>query len=381
MKKTIYTIIVVAIVVGGALLVRKRMLQVKSLKPPLAKLVAVYMVPPQQREVEETRQFLGTYYSIDHPSISSKVSGVIKKVCVREGEWVNKGKLLVEIDQEEIIRSIKAQRSSIRSLKEAISGLEETVSALRSDYLYSRHIFERNQALYRAGAISRERLEESKVGMELKKARMDSTLKEISSKKQQLKALKEELLSKRHLLTYTQIRSPIDGVVGQILLRPGDMAMPGRPILTLYGKKKRVEFSYPLSFMGRIKKGQKVYILGRPFTITALEAGSSRSLARAYIDLDSNLPLPHMSNVTVEVVMRQARGWSVPVSALLERKDGTFVFVHTSSRFVPLKVKVLAIDDSYAVISPPPHGDVAIGSADKLSRLFVIKRTRGIRYE
>ncbi len=382
MKKIIAVIVVGIIVVSGAYLIRKRKMQVNSLPPPVKKSLSVYMVSPQKRHIQQMREFLGKYYSVNHPVISSKVSGVVEKVYVREGDKVKKGQLLLQIDDKEILSSISAQRAAIEAAKDSISSLKSSIAALRADFKYAEGILNRNIALYKVGAISKEKLEESRVMMELKKAKLTSTLKEIRAKENELKSLQAQLVSKQHLITYTSIRSPLKARVGKIFLRKGDLVAPGKPILVLYGEKKRVEFSFPTGLLQKIKVGQKVYIGNRKAKITTILPYAANSLGLCYIDLSHPLNLPENSNVSVDVVIKEAEGTSVPLTALLERGDGTFVFVyHKGKGFFPKRVKVLATDNKYAVISPSIQGEVAIGSSEKLSRLFVIKDVRGIRYE
>ncbi len=381
MKKIIATLVILLLVVSGAYLIKKRRNQISSLPPPINKEMTIQVVMPDNRHIEEKRQFLGTYYSIHHPGICSKLTGLIKKVYVKEGQEVTKGDLLITIDDKEIRQSIISQKAELRALKYSIGALESSLSSLRADYEYARGIYKRNKALYKVGAISREKLQNSRVIMKLKASRLKATLKEISSKKNQLKALKAQLLSKEHLLTYTSLCSPLDGEVGKIFLREGDMAVPGKPILILYGKEKRVEFSFPLSLVHKIRPGEKAYIMGKQAKITAIMPRASHSLGVAYIDLPFPLPLPDMSNVPVEVVIREATGTCVPISALLTRGDGTFIFSYKKENFLPIKVKVLARNELFAIISPSIDTEVAMGSSDKLSRLFEVKRAIGVRDE
>ncbi|MGA1847174.1 efflux RND transporter periplasmic adaptor subunit [Deferribacter abyssi] len=381
MKKILSLIIIILIVAGGVFLIKERKQQLASLQPPPAKTITVETVHPKNMHIEEIRQFLGTYYSIQHPVIASKVSGFIEKLYVVDGEKVKKGQLLVKIDDKEIVESINAQKAAIRALIQSIESLKVNLKALESDFLYARDAYERNKELYKVDALSKEKLDFSRVAMELKLAKLKSTQKSIEAKKEELKSLKAQLLSKENQLKYTSIKSPIDGVVGRVVLRDGDLVVPGKQILTLYGMKKRVEFSFSQNMIGKIKKGKKAYLLGKQAEITKVLPVASKFLAVAYIDLDTTLPLPENSNIKIGVVIKEATGSAVPVNALLEKEDGVYLFVYNGGRFTPTKVQILSQNDKYAVVSPDIDKPVAIGSNDKLSKLFVITNAKAVNNE
>ncbi|WOE70840.1 biotin/lipoyl-binding protein [Hydrogenimonas thermophila] len=384
MKKVVGFIIVVLLVAGSIVVLKKKKEQLANLPTPAAKSVTVETAMPKVKSIEEKRSFIGRYYSVDHPVIASKISGFIQKIYVEEGDRVKKGDLLVSIDDKELQSAVKAQKASIKALNSAIESLKFSLKALESDYLQTKSVYERNLKLYKADALAKEKLDLSKVAMELKESKYITTKNSIEAKQEELKALKAQLDSKINQLRYASIKALNDGTVGKIFLRVGDLAMPGKPIVKLLGDKKRVEFQFPL-VKESIKKGMKVYVNGVESKISEILPESEKALGIARVDLKGKLALPENSNISVEVVTRSAKGTAVPVTALLEKVDGNekerYVFVYNQSEFTPKKVKVLASDGSYAVIDSEITQPVAVGSNDKLSRLFVLKSVKVVNNE
>ncbi len=384
MKKVIAFIIVVLLVAGGIVVLKKKKEQLANLPTPVAKSVAVETAMPEVKRIEEKRSFIGRYYSLDHPVIASKISGFIQKIYVEEGDRVKKGDLLVSIDDRELKSAVKAQKASIKALNSAIESLKFSLKALESDYLQAKSVYERNLKLYKADALAKEKLDLSKVAMELKESKYITTKNSIEAKYEELKALKAELDSKINQLRYVSIKALTEATVGKIFLRVGDLAMPGKPIVKLLGDKKRVEFQFPLLEEG-IKKGMKVYVNGLEARISEVLPESEKALGVARVDLSGKLALPENSNVSVEVVTRSGVGTAVPVTALLEKQGGKererYIFVYNQGEFVPKKVKVLATDESFAVIDSEIRQPVAVGSNDKLSRLFVLKSVEAVGNE
>jgi len=332
-------------------------------------------------KIEQKREFIGRYYSLLHPQIASKISGFIQKVYVEEGDRVKKGDILVSIDDKELRAAINAQKSSIKALKRSIESIKATLSSLKSDYQYAKEVYERNLALFKADALSKEKLDQSEVVMKLKLSKYESTKKSIEAKYEELNSLKALLESKINQLRYTSIRSSIDGTVGKIYLRALDLATAGKPIMKLLGEKKIVEFQFPVGLGKTVKKGMRVYVDGLEAKISKILPDSEKALAVAQIVLKTALKIPENSNVKVEVVQKRALGMAVPVTALLEKENEVYVFEYINGTFLPRKVKVVAKDEKYAVLTPDIIHPVAVGSNDKLSKLFILKNVKAVNNE
>ncbi|WP_457570934.1 efflux RND transporter periplasmic adaptor subunit [Desulfovulcanus sp.] len=381
MKKIISFVIVLLVVIAGAVIVKKKKEEIEALPKPMVKTVAIKTVLPKKLKVEEKRYFLAFYRSIDKPKIASKISGFVKKIYVNEGKVVKKGDLLVQIDDQDIKDNIKALKNTINAARKGIEALETTIESLKSDYEYAKQVYERNISLYKMGAISKNELDISQVAMQMKQAKLQSTLKNIEAKREELKSLKLTLRSKENLLKYTQITSPINAVVGNIFIREGDLATPGKAILELLGDKKKLEFTFPQNMVATIKKGVKVYIGSRTTIISNIYPNARNNLAVAEIYLDKPLLYPEESNVQVEVVVRSAEGTAVPVGALFERKEGVYIFVYKNQNFEPIKVQILAKDKKFAIVSPEINHPIAVGSRAKLMRLFFLKNVKAVTNE
>jgi RND family efflux transporter MFP subunit len=376
MKKYIPIILIIIMVIGAVVLVKKRKSAQANLPTPKAMQITVEVKKPKLMTVEQTREFVGKYYSINKPVISSKLSGYIKEVHVKEGDMVSKGDLLIKIDDKDIIASVNAQKSSIKAAKESLIALEISLKSLASDYLYAKSVYERNLELFKVDAISKENLDLSKVNMEFKLSKFLSTKKSIKAKQEELKSMKYQLKSKESLIKYAQITSPIDGKIGKILFKKGDLAAPNKPLLTVYGKGKRIEFNFPTDLFNIIQEGREVKILDTKAHITRVLPSTANALAIAYVDLKEPLPLPDDSNIKLNVITKKVEGIAIPLNAILSESDSNSVFIYKDNKFFNKKINILAKDNRYAVISDNISEPVAIGSNDKLSTLFLVKNVK-----
>ena len=371
MKKIVATILVLVLLVAGFVIIKKKKEELASLPTPTAKLISVETALPKTMKIVQTRSFIARYYSAKHPKIASKVSGFIDKIYVREGQNVKKGELLAHIDDRDVQSQIQAQKAAIKALEHAIKGIEATIASLQSDYIYAKNVYERNLALFRADALPKEKLELSKVAMELKKAKLRSTKETLQAKKAELQTQKATLQAKEALLSYTTIKAPIDGVVGTIFLKKGDLAMPGKPILELLSRKKYLEFTFPNTL--DIHKGMQVLVNNQKFPITTILPDTQKYLTVARVETPS-LNLAENAQIKIDLIQKEAKGVAVPVNALLEKDGKYYVFEKQNSGFKAKEVKIKAQNASFAIISPAPSNPVAIGSNDKLSKLFFVKK-------
>ncbi|MCF6200643.1 MAG: biotin/lipoyl-binding protein [Hydrogenimonas sp.] len=376
MKRAVSIVLILVLVAGGVLFLKSKREEVASLPLPVAPSIAVKSVEPKMMHIEATRSFMGRYYSELHPKISTKISASVKRIYVKEGDSVKRGDPLVLLDDSELTAAVEGQRASVKAITLTIESMRSSLDSIRSDYLYAKDVYERNLALYEAQALAKEKLEQSKVAMELKKAKLDSSKKSIEAKEEELKAAKAQLASKESLLSYAFIKAPIDGVVGRIFLKEGDVVMPGKPIADLLGLKKRVDFNFPVR-MKEIKPGSRVYVASRAEEISKILPQGDKALATARVELGSALPLPENSSVAIKFVIGSANGLAVPVDAILERDGKNYIFEKVDGVFKPKKVKIEIKNKSFAIITPSPNHPVAVGSDDKLSRLFLLTVNRG----
>ncbi|GLK90882.1 efflux RND transporter periplasmic adaptor subunit [Pseudomonas turukhanskensis] len=148
---------------------------------------------------------VGSVVSDQRIEVTSKVSGYIHELQVREGDRVQRGEIIAKLDGANIEGDIRQSRAEL--------------SAANSAFADAQIDFERFKRLYERGYISE---------YEWRKIRLKRDVaKELLN---QAQAVQETVDAQR---AYIEIRSPGDGVVVARLKRAGDMAQPGEPMLIL----------------------------------------------------------------------------------------------------------------------------------------------------
>jgi RND family efflux transporter MFP subunit len=347
MKKIVLIIPLILLMAGGIILLKKRKQAIAE--TPVAKVMvhAVRTVQPAEGTVSESSRFLAKLESVNTAEIASKLSGRISKVMVVESQQVSRGDLLVTIDDKE--------------LRAGLSGLEAQLAAAQTRLESARAQYGRDRALFKAGGLAREKLDLSKVNSSTARAAVVDFEQKIKGQENQLE--------------YMQIKAPFSGTVGTIFLRPGDLAAPGRPLLSLNSPDQKLTFSFMPESDG-IAVGQAVRFREGTGTVSNLYTEAKNGLAVAEVRPDRPVNQPRNSFVSIEVVRRVESGCTVPVRSLLHRPGKVTVMVYQKKQFREQTVTVTVRGRDSALITPCPADPVAVAAEAKLSLLPTYGRIR-----
>jgi len=329
--------------IKGKALLEKRKIQIQNEPTPKQMEISILLTKAKQQTLSQKERVLATILAEKSIKLSTKLAGFIKKVYVKESDFVKKGDLLVSIDSNEL-------NNNINSLKEAIT-------AQQKDYQVAKSIYQTNKKLCKIGGLPKEKLELSLVALKAKEANLNST--------------KEKLKSLENQLRYLTIKAPFDGKVDNILLHEGDLAVTGRPILTMSNNSQKLLFT---TSNHDIKTGQKVFYKDKLIAnVTSIYNTAKNGLLTAEAKIQKPLNLPLNSSINIDVVTKEKRGCTLSDTTILHNKDGDFIMAYTKGRFVPVKVKILIEDKNKVLITPCPKVPVANASEAKLSSLTALK--------
>jgi len=167
----------------------------------------------------------GKVTPITKVEVKSKASGIVKKLYVDYGDRVKKGQLLAQLDKVEIEAGVDQSRAALEAaaanLKSAQADYERAkVDAEGPDVPLLKRAYERDVSMAKDGVVSTQALEEAQRAYELAlnkqnvakaqvtvlKAKIAQSQAVVAQDQANLKQLEEQL-------SYTDIVSPIDGIV------------------------------------------------------------------------------------------------------------------------------------------------------------------------
>ncbi len=137
--------------------------------------------------------------------VGARSTGTLERMLVRVGETVAQGQLVARIDN----RELRAQQAEARA----------QLATARAQAEFSRGNHQRRQALFGEGFVSREELEQARQQAEVDEARV--------------RAAEASLRSIDIRISYTEVYSPIAGVVSQVTAQEGETIVAGLQVANL----------------------------------------------------------------------------------------------------------------------------------------------------
>jgi RND family efflux transporter MFP subunit len=358
--------IVVAVVIAATLLlVRIQRVREKENAPPVPKVpVAVETAPVTRGTVVHSRHVLGTVVGADEASVAPRVMGQVIEVRVREGDTVRRGDVVAVLDARELEDALTQAEAGLQAAREGLTAAE-TADAAERDSLA------RDERLFEARAVSEEQWERSQVAAAASSARLEAA-------RAQVEIAHKRLDQARTRLTYCRMTAPLTGVVGRRLADPGDLAVPGKPLLEIVRQDRvRVRAQVPPEDLPDLAVGQKVTLSLDGAQVDAaisrvFPAMDASHLAAFEADL-SRPPAGFVSGATVGVDLHlgSAEGLTVPAGALLEGDSATWVFkvADATVRAVPVQIEARSPERAVIVGDLSPGARVVVARPSRLMTL------------
>jgi len=176
----------------------------------------------------------GKVEPITKVEVKSKASGIVKKLLVDAGDRVKKGQLLAQLDKEEISAQVAQSHAGLQaaeaSLKSAQADYERAkVDAEGPDVPLLKRAYERATGMAKEGVVSTSALEDAQKNYEMAlnkqnaaKAQVTVLKAKIAQAEAQVAQDKANLAQLEEQLSYTDIISPIEGVVLSRNVEMGD---------------------------------------------------------------------------------------------------------------------------------------------------------------
>jgi len=176
---------------------------------------------------------VGTVRPRTETRIESQIAAKIISVKVRPGQKVTKGQTLVVLDSRQF-RSRVGQ--SKQALRKAISGKEQAKQGLiaaQAAFKQAKAAFERIKTYFQSQAATTQDLEKAEAVYLQAEAEVKRNKKALVGAESGIKQAEEVVKEASIGLGYAKLSAPQSGEVLKRLVEPGDMALPGKPLIIL----------------------------------------------------------------------------------------------------------------------------------------------------
>lgn len=155
----------------------------------------------------------GTIQPQKKVDVSANVMGTITHLAVEEGQRVNHGDLLLEIDPTEYRAAVEALEASVLTGRADLRLAEASLDKARQDH-------ERQVELFREGLSSEEQLVTARTNLQVEDARVESA-------RHRLTQTRANLEKARHDLGKVTIAAPMTGLITRLNVEEGENAIMG----------------------------------------------------------------------------------------------------------------------------------------------------------
>jgi HlyD family secretion protein len=228
-----------------------------SADKPVEPTVGVQVAPVKKATIEQTVTSEAILFPLAQSAIVPKISAPVKAFYVNRGSKVHEGQLLARLESRDLAAAAQDNQgaydqaqaayaiATASTLPEEIQKAQGDTQAAKQTLEAEQKLYDSRQDLYKQGALPRKDLDQAGVALtqarnqyELAQRHLDALMavskeQEVKSAKGQLQSAKGKYLGAEAQLSYSEIRSPISGVVTDRSLYPGEMAAAGTPLLTV----------------------------------------------------------------------------------------------------------------------------------------------------
>jgi HlyD family secretion protein len=225
-------------------------------EPTPEKIAPVEVAPVVRGSIRDIVTADAILYPRDQANIMPKISAPVRRFLVNRGDHVKRGQLLAELENRDLVAAVLESKGQLAqaesSARATTAGVPEQVTKAQTDVDAGRQaldaaqkLLESRQQLFKEGAVARRLVDEAQVAQAQARAQWETAQQHLQAlqsvgKEEQIKSAAAQVEAARGRnaavqaqVVYSEIRSPINGVVTDRPLYPGEMANAGMPMLTV----------------------------------------------------------------------------------------------------------------------------------------------------
>ena len=234
--------------------------------------------------------------------------GQVKAVFVKRGDRVKKGQILLQLDNSLIKQSVAAATQNIETVK-AQAALAKSV------YEKQKNLWEQN------------------IGSEIQLLTAKTNAEALGS---QLKAAMEQLGMAKDQLSYTSVRSDVDGVAEEVNVKVGEIFMGAGQLKVVNTDRLKLTSQVPENYAGKIKVGTDVSLIFPDLNKTmdtkltvvgnVIDPLSRSFFVEAKLPVNKDFRPNQLAQVKIKDYTKK-NAISIPINIVQNDDKGKFVYV------------------------------------------------------
>jgi HlyD family secretion protein len=210
-----------------------------------------------QDSIRRTVEADGVLFPRDQANVMPKISAPVQKFYVNRGDHVKAGQLLATLENKDLTAAVAAGRGQVAqaeanlrsttgaAVPDQVTKAQTDVEAAKEQAEAARVLLENRQKLFKEGALARKLVDDAQVAYVQAKSQLQAAEEHLRTlqgpgKEEQVKAAEAQVETARGQLqsaeaqvNYSEVRSPIAGVIADRPVSVGEMANTGSPLLSV----------------------------------------------------------------------------------------------------------------------------------------------------
>jgi membrane fusion protein (multidrug efflux system) len=272
------------------------------------------------------------YVQADITILSAKISGYVSSVAVTNNQSVRTGDLIAKIDDGDYRFALQSAKDKLATQQSAITRIgrqiesgrasaaqaDAQIAAARAEAERAESDYARQQQLARSDYTSRAALENAKAARDRADANVKSAQAALAAAQANVEVLSAQQKEGERLaaeyqtaiekaerdLSFTEIRAPVDGVIGNKAMEVGTYVQPGARLAALVPLTSvHVDANFKETQLASLKPGQKVHVKVDAFPDSDI-VGTVESVSPAAGAVFSLLPPENATGNFTKIVQR-----------------------------------------------------------------------------
>jgi HlyD family secretion protein len=246
----------------------------------------VQLAEVQRGEIARIIAADGNLRALNQSAVTPKISAPVSRFLVNRGDHVKTGQLLAVLENKDLQAAVADAKGayeqadanyrsvSAATVPDALAKAQADVQAAKESLDAAQKLVDSRRQLLEQGAIARRLVDEATVSWAQAKSQYDTAqrhlesvqsvgrIEDVKSAAAQRDSAQARYQAAQAQLAYSEIRSPISGIVADRPLFAGEMAVPGTPLLTIVDVSSIIaRVNVPQDQAGYVKLGQPAQLV------------------------------------------------------------------------------------------------------------------------
>jgi len=287
-------------------------------------------------EWPRTYEAVGTVKARTSGQVSSRVMAYVREVKVAAGQRVTAGQTLIVLDARDFEVRQRQAEAARAEMNTATAEADHAIEAAKANVELAETTFRRIKDLFDKKSVSQQEFDEAAARVRVARASLNMAQAKRSQIDSKIAQVTEEVAAAGVQKGYSVLSAPFGGVVVARNVEPGNLAVPGAPLLVIEQESGyRFEATVEESQSGKVKLGQAATVrldaggeplIGRVSEIVPAVDPVSRAFI-AKIDLPASSLLRSGMFGRAAFASGSQQVLAVPDAALTERGQTQWAFV------------------------------------------------------